>query len=113
MLGKEFRTMWDFLSPIGSGDWLLSYGRILYLDQQWGVGKPHRLIVKKTKHILLSQRERESSTKYLHPPSTTPCSPGSLSILDLRAGDLSTALTCSFANVRVTFGLRWYDLLAC
>lgn len=57
LLGKEFRTMWDYLSPTGSGDWLFSSGRLLHLDQQWWVGKPHRLIAKTTKQILLTQRE--------------------------------------------------------
>lgn len=113
LLGKKIRTMWDFLFPTGSGDWLLYSGRILRLDQQWWVGKTTQVNSKDNKTNPAYTKGRESSTKCLHPRSTTSCSPGSFSILDLRVGNLSTALTCSFANVTVTFGLCWYELLAC
>lgn len=53
LLGKEFRIIWEFFLPTESRDWLF----VFCLYQQRWVGKPHRLIEKETKQILLTQRE--------------------------------------------------------
>lgn len=70
LLGKECRTIWGFLSPTESRDWLLSSWRILSTSTLVG-GKTTQVNIKANKTNPAHTKGRASSTKCLHPPVQT------------------------------------------